>query len=126
MLLKIAMVFAAASGATGVALGAFGAHGLKGSIEPRLLETFQTGVHYQLVHSLALFFTVLLTMQLGRSTTLDVSVVSFMAGILLFSGSLYGLALTEIRWFGPITPLGGLCFIAGWVSLVITGLMKVG
>lgn len=125
MLIKIAFLFAAISGALGVALGAFGAHGLRGSIEPRLMETFQTAVQYQMIHSLALLAVVLFMGQTGRVLALDISLYAFMGGILLFSGSLYGLVLTEFRWLGPITPIGGLFFIVGWISLCIAGFMQI-
>jgi len=107
-----------------VALGAFGAHGLRGRIEERLLDTFQTAVQYQMIHALALLLVAVLMLQAGRSLTLDIAAGAFVVGILLFSGSLYGLVLTDMRWLGPVTPLGGLCFIAGWAALVAAGLQK--
>ena len=107
-----------------MALGAFGAHGLRGRIEERLLDTFQTAVQYQMIHALALLLVAVLMLQAGRSLTLDIAAGAFVVGILLFSGSLYGLVLTDMRWLGPVTPLGGLCFIAGWVALVAAGLQK--
>jgi uncharacterized membrane protein YgdD (TMEM256/DUF423 family) len=125
MIIKLAVVFAALSGVLGVVLGAFGAHGLKGTIEPKLLEAFQTGVQYQLLHSLALLIVALMMMQIGKSLSFEVSVYAFIAGIVLFSGSLYGLALTEMRWFGPVTPLGGLCFITGWIALCVGAVLHV-
>ena len=121
MTAKLAIVFAALAGATGVMLGAFGAHGLRGSIEERLLETFQTAVQYQLIHALALLMVGLILLQSGRTMALDITVYAFIAGILLFSGSLYGLVLTEMRWLGPVTPIGGVCFIAGWIALAVAG-----
>ncbi len=125
MTLKIAFLFAAFAGALGVALGAFGAHGLRGSIEPRLMETFQTAVQYQMIHALALLLLVLTTKLLGESLSFEISVYAFIAGIILFSGSLYGLVLTEMRWLGPVTPLGGLCFIVGWLALFVGGYQKI-
>lgn len=126
MLIKFAIGFAALSGGLGVALGAFGAHALRDSLEPRLMETFQTAVHYQMIHSLALLLVAVLAGQWGRSLALDISLCSLAAGILLFSGSLYGLVLTDMKWLGPVTPLGGLCFIAGWVTLLFGSLQRVG
>ena len=126
MILKVAVAYAALAGALGVILGAFGAHGLRDSLEPRLMQTFETAVQYQLIHALALLMVAILWGQVGRSLALEISMIAFMAGILLFSGSLYGLVLTEMRWLGPVTPLGGLCFIVGWFALLTGGLQKVG
>lgn len=126
MILKIAVAYAALCGVLGVIFGAFGAHGLRDSLEPRLMQTFETAVQYQLIHALALLLVALLYGQVGRSLALEISIFAFMAGILLFSGSLYGLVLTEARWLGPVTPLGGLCFIVGWMALLVGGIQKVG
>ena len=125
MTLKIAFIFAAFAGVFGVLLGAFGAHALRGSIEPRLMETFQTAVQYQLIHALALLMVSLTMGWLGQSLSFEVSAYAFMAGIILFSGSLYGLVLTEMRWLGPVTPLGGLCLIAGWLALLAGGFRQI-
>ena len=125
MTLKIAFLFAAFAGALGVVLGAFGAHALRGSIEPRLIETFQTAVQYQLIHALALLLVSLTMGWLGQSLLFEISVYAFMAGIILFSGSLYGLVLTEMKWLGPVTPLGGLCLIVGWLALLIGGFRQI-
>ena len=76
--------------------------------------------------SLALLLVAVLVNQWGRSIALDVSVYAFMAGILLFSGSLYGLALTDLKWLGPVTPIGGVCFIVGWLSLLVGGVQRIG
>ncbi len=121
MIFKIALVYAAISGALGVALGAFGAHGLRGQLEDRLMSAFETAVQYQLLHSIALLLIVLLAGQLGRSLAFQISAGAMMLGILLFSGSIYGLVLTSMKWLGPVTPLGGVCFIAGWIALAIGG-----
>ncbi len=126
MTLKIIFLFAAFAGALGVVLGAFGAHALRGSIEPRLMETFQTAVQYQLIHALALLLVSLIIGWLGQSLSFDISAYAFMAGIILFSGSLYGLVLTDIRWLGPVTPLGGLCLIIGWLALLVGGFRQIG
>ena len=125
MTLKIAFLFAAFAGALGVVLGAFGAHALRGSIEPRLIETFPTAVQYQLIHALALLLVSLTMGWLGQSLSFEISAYAFMAGIILFSGSLYGLVLTEMRWLGPVTPLGGLCFIVGWLALLVGGYRQI-
>ncbi|MBT3832219.1 MAG: DUF423 domain-containing protein [Gammaproteobacteria bacterium] len=121
----MAFLFAAFAGALGVVLGAFGAHALRGSIEPRLIETFQTAVQYQLIHALALLLVSLTMGWLGQSLSFEISAYAFMAGIILFSGSLYGLVLTEMKWLGPVTPLGGLCLIVGWLALLVGGFRQI-
>jgi uncharacterized membrane protein YgdD (TMEM256/DUF423 family) len=123
--LKIVFLFAAFAGALGVVLGAFGAHSLRGSIEPRLMETFQTAVQYQLIHALALLMVSLTMGWLGQSLSFEISAYAFMAGVILFSGSLYGLVLTDMEWLGPVTPLGGLCLIVGWLALLVGGFRQI-
>lgn len=110
------LMLAAFFGFTGVALGAFAAHALKSRLTPEYLAIFQTGVTYQLVHTLALFGVALLATQIqGRLVTW--AGASFTVGILLFSGSLYVLSTTGISKLGIITPFGGLAFLVGWVCL---------
>lgn len=111
---EFALKFAALSGLCAVALGAFGAHALKNQLSVALMHSYQTAVLYQFVHTLALIAVALvLQLQPGRPY-LRASALSFMAGIVLFSGSLYALALTGVRGLGMITPVGGVCFIAAW------------
>ena len=107
---------AAIAGATGVVLGAFGAHGLERTLSPERLEVWTTAVEYHLLHAVALLALALFERATGAPIRWPAS--GFTAGIALFSGSLYLLALDGPRWLGPITPLGGLCFIAGWLALV--------
>lgn len=110
------LMLAAFFGFTGVALGAFAAHGLKNRLTADYLAIFHTGVTYQLVHALALFGVALLATQVqGRLVAW--AGVSFSVGILLFSGSLYLLTMTGVSKLGIITPFGGLAFLAGWVCL---------
>ena len=110
------LMLAAFFGFTGVALGAFAAHGLKSRLTPEYLTIFHTGVTYQLVHTLALLGIALLATQIpGRLITW--AGASFAIGILLFSGSLYLLTLTGISKLGIITPFGGLAFLIGWLCL---------
>lgn len=116
-MIKIILSCAAFSAMLSVVLGAFAAHGLKSRLTESLLSTFQTGVQYQMYHSLALILLVILYRQIPQSLLLY-SAGFMLAGIVLFSGSLYMLALTQVKWFGPITPLGGVCFIIGWALLV--------
>ena len=101
-----------------VATGAFGAHMLKPRLSEHMLEVFETGVRYHMFHALALIFSGWAFIQLGTNI-FQKATLAFVLGIFLFSGSLYLLALTEIRWLGAVTPLGGLCFITGWVCLAV-------
>ena len=115
---RVFMAAAGIAGALGVGIGAFGAHALRGRIEASALAVYQTGVQYHLVHAVALGIVAWATTRWpgGASTAAG---WLFIAGILLFSGSLYILATTGARSLGMITPLGGLCFIAGWACLVV-------
>ena len=111
--LKIASVF----GVLAVAIGAFGAHGLESIlIENNRVETFETAVQYHFYHTIALLIVAVL-LQNKTSKYLNWAVILFSLGILLFSGSLYILALSNFTVLGAITPLGGLCFIAAWLCL---------
>jgi uncharacterized membrane protein YgdD (TMEM256/DUF423 family) len=121
IVIKIVLSCAALSAMLSVVLGAFAAHGLKNKLTETLLNTFQTGVQYQMYHSLALILLVILYRQVPQSLLMYSAGFMF-AGIVLFSGSLYMLALTQIKWFGPMTPLGGACFIVGWALLVAAAL----
>lgn len=111
------IAIAALNGFLAVACGAFAAHGLRARLPADLLAIFQTGVQYQMYHALALLAVGLLGLQLGSSGLLRASGFLFIAGIVIFSGSLYVLSLTGIRWLGAITPIGGVAFLAGWVLL---------
>ncbi|WP_434654952.1 DUF423 domain-containing protein [Pseudomonas sp. Z1-14] len=115
-MLRSFLMLAAFFGFTGVALGAFAAHGLKSRLSADYLAIFHTGVTYQLVHTLALFGVALLATHIpGRIVTW--AGISFVIGILLFSGSLYLLTLTGISKLGIITPFGGVAFLLGWLFL---------
>ena len=105
--------------AVAVALGAFGAHALKARLAPDLLVVWQTGVTYHALHALALLVVGMLMLQIGGSGALRWAAWLFAAGIVLFSGSLYLLALGAPRALGFVTPFGGVSFIAGWVTLAI-------
>ncbi|AMO74026.1 DUF423 domain-containing protein [Pseudomonas sp. R3.Fl] len=115
-MLRTFLLFAAFFGFTGVALGAFAAHGLKSRLSADYLAIFQTGVHYQMLHALALFGVALLSAHLG-GRLVGIAGGFFVAGILIFSGSLYLLTLTSTPVLGAITPIGGVCFLAGWLCL---------
>jgi uncharacterized membrane protein YgdD (TMEM256/DUF423 family) len=107
--------------AIGVALGAFGSHGLKTRVAADLLAVFETGVRYQLYHALGLL-AVGLAATRWTSAWLDTSGWLFLFGIVVFCGSLYLMVLTGARWLGAVTPLGGLAFILGWVALAVAAL----
>ena len=113
--MKIFIVIGVFAMAIGVVLGAFGAHGLKARIEPNLLAAYQTGVEYHLYHALGLILVGVLAYQFPDVSGLKWGAWCLMWGVLLFSGSLYLMAVTGIRWLGVITPLGGMAFIIGWV-----------
>ncbi len=115
---RIFFAAGAISAFVAVAAGAFGAHGLKDRLSAEMLQIFETGVRYQMYHALALFVVAwAATRFLNSPQIVAASGWLFIAGIILFSGSLYALSLTETRWLGAITPLGGLAFLAGWLCL---------
>ncbi|HKI74707.1 MAG TPA: DUF423 domain-containing protein [Pseudomonadales bacterium] len=116
---RLIFIFGAASGLVSVVLGAFAAHGLRGTIDERLEHAFETGVHYQMMHSIVLIVVGLMIEHWGKHWALVWSSWSFALGIVMFSGSLYLLALTSMKWPGPVTPLGGLAFIVGWGLLTV-------
>lgn len=115
-MLRVFLMLAAFFGFSGVALGAFAAHGLKDRLSEQYLAIFHTGVTYQLVHALALIGVALLATQL-QSRLVTWAGICFALGIVLFSGSLYVLTMTGISKLGMITPIGGLGFLAGWLCL---------
>lgn len=104
------------SGFLAVGLGAFGAHALKARLSPELLATFEVGVRYQMYHALALL-AVGWAATRWPGTAVNASGWLFVAGTVIFSGSLYALSLTGLRWLGAITPIGGAAFLAGWLCL---------
>jgi len=114
--LKTAFLFAAAA----VILGAFGAHGLKKIISESSLQTFETGVRYQMYHAFGLMVAAII-FNSSEQKRVVIAGRLFIAGIFIFSGSLYFLALTadKFRFVGAITPIGGLCFIVGWIYLFL-------
>lgn len=121
---NVTLAVAAVSGTLAVILGAFGAHALKPMlIESGHLDAFKTAVDYHFYHTLALLATGILRKQ-GDSKLMTYSSLAFLIGILLFSGSLYLIALTPVTGIGLITPLGGLFFISGWALLLIGVLKK--
>ena len=113
------LLLASISGGLAVALGAFGAHALRGRLGPEQLETFKTRVNYQMSHALALLVVALALPQWPNAGLVTLSGWLFVAGTLLFSGSLYLLTWTRVRAWGAVTPLGGVAFIAGWLVLAL-------
>ncbi|MCG9760053.1 MULTISPECIES: DUF423 domain-containing protein [unclassified Pseudoalteromonas] len=99
-----------------VALGAFAAHGLKGRLSDYAIGIFNTAAQYQMTHGLAIIATAFL---IKWGLKVQIAGGFFIAGVLLFSGSLYLLALTGMKWLGPITPIGGTCFLIAWILLIV-------
>ena len=110
---------AAVSGMLAVVAGAFGAHALKARLTPEQLDSWATAAQYHLLHSVLLMALALFATYSERSIKLPASLLT--AGIVLFSGSIYLLVLTKMRWLGPVTPIGGLLLILGWLSMVRIG-----
>ncbi|MCH4295495.1 DUF423 domain-containing protein [Shewanella sp. 3B26] len=109
-------LFASVSGFFAVALGAFGAHGLKNLVSSEMVDVFNLAVDYQFYHTFAII-AVAFAWHFIKSRLLGWAAGFFIAGMALFSGSLYALVLTGSKWWGPITPLGGTCFLVGWLLL---------
>ena len=115
---RLLMSIAATYGLVAVLLGAFAAHGLKEVLSASSLASWQTGVTYQMTHALVLLLIGLWLRQ-GGSNLVKVAGVLFAIGVLVFSGSIYALVLLQVSWLGPVTPLGGLCLIAGWGCMLV-------
>lgn len=103
----------------GVGLGAFGAHALRARLAPEMLAVYQTGVQYQMLHALGLILIAALADRLDAAPLVRLAYTLMAAGVALFSGSLYALALSGLRLLGVITPLGGLCFLSAWFLLLL-------
>jgi uncharacterized membrane protein YgdD (TMEM256/DUF423 family) len=116
---RLFLALAANFGALGVALGAFGAHALRDRLGPDMLAIFETGVRYQVYHAFALVAVFAALLKWPASSLLAASGWLFVAGIIIFSGSLYILALSGVRTWGAVTPLGGVALIAGWTCLLV-------
>lgn len=116
--MKLSLIIGAVLGFTAVILGAFGAHGLKHVLDAGALNTFEIAVRYQMYHVLAILLIGALS-PVASKTWLNRAAIGFIAGVVLFSGSLYLLIFTGQKWLGPITPLGGLCLMLGWGFTVI-------
>lgn len=112
---------ASLSGLLAVAFGAFGAHALRGRLDEYAMGVFETAVQYHFYHSLALLAVGVLALGQPQTVLLKSSGWLFLLGLVLFSGSLYALSLSGVKWLGAVTPLGGLAFIAGWGCLAAAG-----
>lgn len=124
--MRVFLSLGALFGLLGVCLGAFGAHELRGRVSGEMLAVFHTGVNYQFYHALALLAVgLLLTLWPGNKLLFWAGGL-FTAGVVIFSGSLYVLAISGVRWLGAITPVGGLSLIAGWIVLLIACLRGAG
>jgi uncharacterized membrane protein YgdD (TMEM256/DUF423 family) len=116
---KTWIIISAVSGFTAVAIGAFGAHGLREQLTPEMLDVFKTGVLYQFIHTI-----VLLILSLTNFIKTKIASIYFLAGIILFSFSLYIYATSEVKFFAIITPVGGVCFLLGWFWLIVEVIRK--
>lgn len=111
------LFLAALSGFMGVAMGAFGAHGLKEVLTPEMLAVFKTAVDYQMWHALGLALIAIFRQQVSETDVLKWAGWLMFSGIVLFSGSLYLLSTLNMKWLGMITPIGGVCFLLAWALL---------
>jgi uncharacterized membrane protein YgdD (TMEM256/DUF423 family) len=120
--MRLWILLGSISGGLSVITGAFGAHGLRDQLTARQMEIYQTASHYQLAHALALLAVGAIAGLLAKDvpTSLTVAGWAFTVGTIIFSGSLYALAITDIKILGAITPIGGLAFIIGWFALAYT------
>jgi uncharacterized membrane protein YgdD (TMEM256/DUF423 family) len=118
------LLIGAVTGFLGVTFGAFGAHALRSRLSPEMLAVFETGVRYQMYHTFAVLIVAAAIGRIGDASLLILAGWFFFAGILLFSGSLYALALTGAGIWGAVTPVGGLLFLIGWACLVVFGLAR--
>ena len=119
---RIFLAIASALGGISVILGAFASHALKDRLSERALAIWETGTKYQMYHALALIAIALLIARYPNSRLLTIAGYAFISGVVIFSGSLYALSLSGIKWLGAITPLGGVAFIIGWACLAVAAL----
>lgn len=119
---RIFLAIASVLGGISVILGAFASHALKDRLSERALAIWETGTKYQMYHALATIAIALLLTRFPSSKLLMVAGYAFISGVVIFSGSLYALSLSGIKWLGAITPLGGVAFIIGWACLTIAAL----
>jgi uncharacterized membrane protein YgdD (TMEM256/DUF423 family) len=117
--MKVWLAIAAINGFVAVAAGAFGAHALQARLDTHALQTFETGARYQMYHALAISLAAFSMREAGAASAAQIAATLFLIGIVLFSGSLYALALTGARPFAFVTPFGGAAFLAGWIALAL-------
>lgn len=120
--MKLFFIIGSIFGFLSVALGAFGAHGLEGKVTDKLLEVWKTGVQYQMFGTLLLFIITFLMMKFQQVVLLQWAGWLCIVGMILFSGSLYVMTITGIKWLGAITPLGGVAFLISWVLISIVAM----
>src|SRR5437773_11385348 len=118
------LLIGAIFGFLGVAFGAFGAHALRTRLSPEMLTVFETGVRYQMYHTLAILIVAAAIGHIGSAPWLVIAGWSFFGGVVLFSGSLYALALTGVGFLGAVTPIGGLLFLVGWACLALFAIAR--
>jgi uncharacterized membrane protein YgdD (TMEM256/DUF423 family) len=121
--MRIFIIWGSINAFLSVALGAFGAHGLQTRLTVDMLEIFRTATKYHMMHALGLILVGMLGFWMQKPLLVQWAGWLILAGIVLFSGSLYVLSISNIRWFGAITPLGGLCFLAGWILVTISAII---
>jgi uncharacterized membrane protein YgdD (TMEM256/DUF423 family) len=122
-MIRLFLVIAAILGGTSVAAGAFASHALREQLSERAIEVFETGARYQMYHALALLMVALLLSRAeAAQTLLTASGFGFIAGVLIFSGSLYALSLSGVKWLGALAPIGGAAFLIGWGCLAVAAL----
>lgn len=117
--MKVFLVLGVVSGFLSVAIGAFGAHGLEGKISEKLLQVWKTGVQYQMFGTVLIFVIAFLMMKFQQVTMMYWAGWLSVIGIILFSGSLYVMSITGIKWLGAITPFGGISFLVAWILVGI-------
>ena len=118
------LLIGALYGFLGVTFGACGAHALRNRLSPDMLSVFETGVRYQMYHAFAILLVAAAMGHFGNARLLGIAGWLFTAGVVLFSGSLYALALSDVRILGAVTPIGGLLFLAGWAALIVFALSR--
>lgn len=121
---RVFVIIGAIGAALAVGLGAFGAHGLEGTLSEKMMANYKTGVQYQIFHTLGILIVGALSAYTGGSTLFTWSGWLLLFGTVIFSGSLYLMAFTGMTWLGAITPIGGVSFIVGWIVLVIAVLKR--
>jgi uncharacterized membrane protein YgdD (TMEM256/DUF423 family) len=117
--MKLFFILGSVLMALAVAIGAFGAHGLSGKVTEKMIDNWQTGAHYHIVHAIAIIIIALTIAKFGNSSLLTASAWFILVGIVFFSGSLYVMVLTNVKILGAITPIGGVAFIAGWIIYAV-------